>query len=95
MIDQSADVSAQVKTLISAPGDDAALLEQLKSLALAHEAEFAACAGVWAPGLYERNPAFFGPFLVALYFAPPQAAVAQPTFSSSYPLLSSTVIWRG
>ena len=56
MIDQSADVSAQAKTLISAPGDDAELLEQLKSLALAHETEFAACAGVWAPGLYERNP---------------------------------------
>jgi len=37
----------------------------------------------------------FAPFLVALYFEPPQAAVAQLTFSSSYPLLSCTVICRG
>jgi hypothetical protein len=65
MLDQFADVSAQVKTLISAPGDDAELLEQLKAVALAHESAFAACASVWAPGLYERNPSFFGPFLVA------------------------------
>src|SRR5215831_1177488 len=65
MIEQSTDVSAQAKTLISAPGDDAELLEQLKSLALAHETDFAACASVWAPGLYERNATYFGPFLVA------------------------------
>jgi hypothetical protein len=65
MIDQSADVSAQARTLIGALEGDAELLEQLKALALAHETEFASCAGVWAPGLYERNPTFFGPFLVA------------------------------
>src|SRR6476659_9953673 len=75
MIDQSADVSAQAKTLISAPGDDAELLEQLKSLALTHETEFAACASIWAPGLYERNPTFFGPFLVAYLDAKQEEAI--------------------
>ena len=37
----------------------------------------------------------FEPLLVALFFEPLQATVAQPTFSSSCALLRCTVIWRG
>jgi hypothetical protein len=65
MMDQSVDVSARVNTFLDAESDDTALLDELKSLALAHEEGFAGCAGVWAPTLYERNSSFFGPFLVA------------------------------
>jgi len=65
MSDQSVDICARVKTLLGATLDDTALLQELKSLALAQEAGFAACANLWALALYERNPPFFGPFLVA------------------------------
>ncbi len=65
MRDETATVTAQVKSLLDATLDDTALLGELKSLALAHEDDFAACASVWALTLYERDSAFFGPFLVA------------------------------
>jgi hypothetical protein len=65
MTDSSADVRAQVTTLLATPADDGALLESLKSVALEHETGFAACANVWAPALYARDADFFGSFLVA------------------------------
>jgi len=76
MVDQSADVCARVKILLDATQDDTALLDGLKSLALSHETSFAACANVWALALYERDPSYFGPFLVA-YLDSKQTQVIQ------------------
>jgi hypothetical protein len=74
MTDQAADVCARVSQLLGSQLDDAMLLEELKSLALAHEAAFATCAGDWAPALYERSASFFEPFLVG-YLDAKQSAV--------------------
>src|SRR5689334_22340227 len=76
MSDESKAVTAQVKSLLDATLDDTALLGELKSLALAHEDAFAACASVWALALYERDSTFFGPFLVA-YLDSKQTGVIQ------------------
>jgi hypothetical protein len=74
--DESTVVTAQVKRLLGATLDDNALLGELKSLALAHEDDFAACASFWALALYERDSTFFGPFLVA-YLDSKQTQVIQ------------------
>jgi hypothetical protein len=82
MAGQSADVCARVTTLLGAPMDDGELLEALKSIALEHETGFAACANVWAPALYERDAAFFDPFLVA-YLDAKQEPVIQALLARS------------
>ena len=76
MSDESAPISAQIKGLLDTTLDDSALLSELKSLALAYEDDFSACASIWAIALYERDAAFFGPFLVA-YLDSKQTQVIQ------------------
>ena len=82
MADSSADVRAQVTALLATPADDGALLESLKSVALEHETDFAACANLWAPALYARDADFFGPFLVA-YLDAKQEPVIQGLLTRS------------
>jgi hypothetical protein len=65
MTDHIADVRAQITTMLGKPADDSELLEALKSVALEQETDFAACASLWAPALYERHASFFGPFIAA------------------------------
>ncbi|HEV2238307.1 MAG TPA: hypothetical protein VGR57_16715, partial [Ktedonobacterales bacterium] len=55
------DVRARVRAALAADHDRGALLRELE--ALARDPDFADCADLWAPALYDREPYVFSTFL--------------------------------
>ncbi len=62
MAGTSVDLRSQIQRLLASPLDRGALLRQMS--ALAHNDAFRLHADLWAPALYQRDAAFFEPFLL-------------------------------
>src|SRR5579859_1217153 len=61
MANASDDLRARVRAVLAADRERGALLREME--ALARDPDFADCADVWAPALYDREPYIFSTFL--------------------------------